>query len=126
MEEKKTVDLVMAFQELSTIFSISRNRKISTAYSGVAPFELVDNAALLMAYVFKHLSNISSQSSTIPSFPPVTKPCEGTHQKNYVHIKMTRYPPSLKRISPWVKKLCLCFLPKYRRLKNLNDNIILI
>lgn len=49
MEEKKTVDLVMVFQELSTIFSISRNRKISTAYSGVAPFELVDNAALLMA-----------------------------------------------------------------------------
>ena len=41
MEEKKTVDLVM--------ISISMNRKISTAYSGVAPFELVDNAALLMA-----------------------------------------------------------------------------
>lgn len=27
-----------------------------------------------MAYVFKHLSNMSSQSSTMPSFPPVTKP----------------------------------------------------
>lgn len=40
----------------------------------VTPLDVGERAALLMAYVFKHLSNMSSQSSTMPSFPPVTKP----------------------------------------------------
>lgn len=54
----------------------------------IIPLELEDNAALLIAYVFRHLSNISSQSATTPSFPPVTKPCTNTVWKMYLNTNV--------------------------------------
>lgn len=69
----------------------------------VIPLEPGDNAALLMAYVFKHLSKVSSQSATTPSFPPVTKPCT---KVNIITITIIQFfylyhaLPTQRRLAP--------------------------
>ena len=49
----------------------------------VVPLDPEESDALLMAYVFRHLSNMSSHSSTTPSFPPVTNPCRKPPQEHH-------------------------------------------
>lgn len=44
--------------------------------SAVLPLDPGAKAALLMAYVLRQRSKVSSQRATTPSFPPVTNPWE--------------------------------------------------
>lgn len=70
------------------------------------PLELAESAALLIAYVFRHLSNISSQRATIPSFPPVTKPCTTTENTH----KCQHSWETFKRTCPKAQQSLPCFL----------------
>ncbi len=47
--------------------------------NNASPLEPGASTARLMAYVLRHLSNVSSHKATIPSFPPVTKPLVTIH-----------------------------------------------
>lgn len=69
------------------------------------PLDDGESAALFMAQVFRHLSNISSQSSTIPSFPPVTNPFRKKH--NHLTFNVTR------PCSPFRKNYNVCNSSKY-------------